>query len=426
MRQRLPRKRTRNNRRQGAAHQSGRVHRSRCVRGRMSGDRDNAGVRERAARRRYPAGESELRDQRPGHLHRRRAGRHGPHPQSGRTGKAGHRNDRRKEGDGAARCRHHRRRSRRHCVGPRRHPSKAALSADRAGTRSWRRDPSLSAQQDRDDLAGRAADRRPIADRRDQQGAVAADLAGRRRPIRLEDRFRYAHGAIDANRRRLSGRDDEGDVRDREYPSRDRTAGNAAQARCARRRSVESRVSADRARTISGPPGSGRRRRRQRRRVRARVQHAARNDRGARVPWRGVQPDQARQPAAARGSRCFRTNRHSPQDRSEERRRGRGRARRRGRLRAGRQRRRHRPGRRRAADRAAARPRRDDRDQIRHGLGSIPRPYRPLASSFKAPVLFGLRRTGFPTRGRSSREQGGPGSKDALSCGKVAHNMPLE
>ncbi len=64
----------------------------------------------------------------------------------------------------------------------------------RAGARSRRRDPALPPQQDRDDFAGRPADRRSPADRRNQQGGAAANLAGRRRPVRDEDRFRHAHG----------------------------------------------------------------------------------------------------------------------------------------------------------------------------------------------------------------------------------------
>ncbi len=58
-------------------------------------DGDHARVRHRTARHRHSAGEPEFRDQRPRNLHRRRAWRHGPHPQGRGAGKAGDRDDRR-------------------------------------------------------------------------------------------------------------------------------------------------------------------------------------------------------------------------------------------------------------------------------------------------------------------------------------------
>ncbi len=332
----------------------------------MSSQRDQARLRQRAARSRHTAREAQLRDQRRGHLHRRRAGRHGAHPQGVRAGTAGDGVDRQASAHrGATRRRDRRRGPRRHRRGPRRHRAQVALPIDRAGIRSRRGDLPLPAAEDRDDCAGRSPGGRTCQVRRSKQGDAARLLAGHRPSRGARDRIRRAHGKCRRGRRDLPRHDDQGDVSLRRLAARDRATRHAAQARGAGRGTPEGRLPIDRSRAVPRPAGPGGGRRRQRDRGGTRLRRRPRHARDARLPRRRVRPGQDEEPRAdrrrARGAPDRRAAQHHGQAHSAgERRAHRGRCRARGR-----KRRRGRPGRRRASDRASASTRRHRRDEIR-------------------------------------------------------------
>ena len=149
-----------------------------------------------APRRRYSVCQAELRDQRARHIHRRRARRHGPHPQSGGAGATGDHDDqgccgRRRR----ARRGHRRRRPGGHRCRTGRNSAQAQVPPDRAGGISGWDGVPLSPEQDRDDRSGPVAARRQDEVQRGREGSAARLLAGGRAEDRTQGPVQRAHGS---------------------------------------------------------------------------------------------------------------------------------------------------------------------------------------------------------------------------------------